>query len=163
MPDIATPDVSVSTTVDAPADRIYDLVSDVTRMGEWSPEALDGEWRKGVDGPAVGARFKGRNQKGWRRWSTDCEVVDAERGRSFAFKVTSFGLGVATWRYRMEEAGGSTRLSEEWTDDRGALVRTGGRLLTGVADRAGHNRETMAATLAALKEAAESTESTQAT
>ena len=147
--------VSVSTTVEAPAERIYDLVSDITRMGEWSPEALDGEWRKGVEGPAVGARFKGKNQKGWRRWTTDCEVIEADPGRAFAVKVTAFGLGVATWGYRMDASDGSTDLSEHWTDDRGGFIRVAGRLLTGVSDRRTHNRETMEETLANLKAAAE--------
>jgi uncharacterized protein YndB with AHSA1/START domain len=154
MSDEAT--VTVSTTVEAAAERVYDLVSDITRMGEWSPEALDGEWRKGVDGPVVGARFKGKNQKGWRRWSTTCEVTEADPGKVFTFRVTSIGgMRVATWRYAMEPAGAGTKVTEEWTDDRGGTMKVLGRLATGVADRADHNRGNMEATLAALKAAAE--------
>ena len=152
----AIADVSVTTEVEAPPERIYDLVSDVTRMGDWSPEAVGARWLRDASGPAVGARFKGKNQKGWRRWSTTCEVVEADRGRRFAFRVTSVGgLPVATWRYRMERAGDRTTLTEEWTDDRAGVMNLLGKLATGVADRKEHNRAGMEQTLASLKAAAE--------
>jgi uncharacterized protein YndB with AHSA1/START domain len=155
MSDEAT--VTVSTTVEAPGERVYDLVSDITRMGDWSPESQGGRWLDGASGPAVGARFKGRNQRGWRRWSTTCEVTEADPGEAFAFRVTSIGgMRVATWRYRMEPAGSSTTVTEEWTDDRGGTMKVLGRLATGVPDRAEHNRAGMQQTLTALKAAAES-------
>jgi uncharacterized protein YndB with AHSA1/START domain len=154
MSDEAT--VTVSTTVDAPAERIYDLVSDITRMGEWSPENAGGRWLGDAPGPAVGARFKGRNQKGWRRWSTTCEVIEADPGEAFAFRVTSVGgLRVATWRYRLAEDGSTTTVSEDWIDDRAGVMKRLGRLVSGVADRASYNRSGMEETLANLKAAAE--------
>jgi hypothetical protein len=39
--------------IDAAPERVYDLVSDITRMGEWSPENLCGHWLDRADGPAV--------------------------------------------------------------------------------------------------------------
>ena len=60
----------VSVTIAAPAERLYDLISDLPRMGEWSPENCGGKWVKGATGPVVGARFRGHNRKGWRRWTT---------------------------------------------------------------------------------------------
>ena len=153
---MAEADVVETISVEAAPERVYDLVSDVTRMGEWSPEAVGATWLGDASGPTVGARFKGKNQKGWRRWSTTCEVVEAEPGQCFAFKVTSVaGLPVATWRYRMEGAGGTTTLSEEWVDDRKGVMNVLGRLATGVADRKDHNRAGMQQTLTNLKAAAE--------
>lgn len=149
-------DVRVSTTIAAPADRLYAMVSDVTRMGEWSPETAEGVWRGGATGPEVGARFSGRNRIGWRRWSTSCRVVEADPGRAFAFDVTSGPLKVSRWAYRFEPAGdGATTVTEEWTDQRGRTIVLLGGLVTGVSDRKAHNRESMVQTLAALKGHAE--------
>ena len=58
----------VSIHIDAPPEHVYDLVTDVTRMGEWSPETHRCRWVEG-DGPAVGARFKGDNRRGRARWA----------------------------------------------------------------------------------------------
>jgi uncharacterized protein YndB with AHSA1/START domain len=49
--------VSVERTIAASPDALWKMVSDVTRMGEWSPENTGGEWLKGATGPAVGAKF----------------------------------------------------------------------------------------------------------
>jgi len=59
---------TASIVVSAPAEALWALVTDVTRTGEWSPEATGGAWIDGATGPAVGARFKGTNRGGpiWR-------------------------------------------------------------------------------------------------
>lgn len=75
-------------TVDAPPDEVWAVVADVTRAGEWSPEATGGRWRGGATGPAVGARFVGSNRHGAFRWSTHCRVTECEPGRRFTFVVT---------------------------------------------------------------------------
>lgn len=150
--------VEVSVEVAAAPSTLYAMVSDVTRMGEWSPENVGCAWLGGATGPAVGTRFKGKNQRGSRRWSSVNEVVEAEPGKAFAFRTSSMGLKVAEWRYRFDgdEAAGTCTVTESWTDERGTLITVLGRLATGVADRDSHNREGMAQTLAALKAAAES-------
>ncbi|HEX7166251.1 MAG TPA: SRPBCC family protein, partial [Acidimicrobiales bacterium] len=63
-------DVQVSTTIGAPPDAVHAIVSDVTRMGEWSPECVRCEWKD-----AARTRFKGYNRRGIRRWSTSSVVV----------------------------------------------------------------------------------------
>jgi uncharacterized protein YndB with AHSA1/START domain len=99
----------------APADRLYQLVSDVTRMGEWSPECYRCEWLDRAMGPAVGARFKGYNRRGWLRWSMICTVTAAEPGRVFAFEVRPRGGKVQSrWRYELEPVEGGTILRESF-------------------------------------------------
>jgi hypothetical protein len=49
--------------IDAKPAELYDLVTDVTRMGEWSPECVRCVWLDGATGPAVGARFRGSNRR----------------------------------------------------------------------------------------------------
>ena len=95
--------------VDASPDAVYAVVSDVTRMGEWSPETVRCQWLDGATGPAVGARFKGSNRRGIARWSTTPTVVAAD-GREFAFVVDD----TTRWSYRCEDDGEGTRLVESF-------------------------------------------------
>jgi hypothetical protein len=158
-------DVSVRVEIAAPAEAIYDLVADMPRMGEWSPECERVEWRGGATGPAVGVGFAGHNRIGWHRWSTHGRITTAQRGSVFAFEVRSlFNLPVSLWSYRFEATpSGTCLVTESTTDRRGALIRTAGRLATGVSDRAQRNRETMATTLDRLRTAAESVARRRAT
>src|SRR5687767_630723 len=115
---MTSPEVKVAERVAAPADALYAMVSDVTRMGEWSPENLGGRWLGAATGPAVGARFRGSNRRGLRRWSTTCTVVAADPGRRFAFEVAFAGIPVARWSYEFAPGNGDTVVTETWTDRR---------------------------------------------
>src|ERR1700722_10878939 len=95
---------SVTVHIDAPAERVWALISDVTRIGEFSPETFEAEWLDGADGPRTGARFRGhvrRNGVGPVYWTT-CTVLAADSEREFAFAVNGpGGMTVNTWRYRL--------------------------------------------------------------
>jgi hypothetical protein len=113
MPETADPATSrdsVSLRIAAPADRLYDIVSDITQMGRLSPECVGGRWLGGATGPAVGARFKGTNKRGLARWSTTNEVVAADPGREFAFETQQSGT---RWAFRFEPDGDGTVVTEE--------------------------------------------------
>jgi len=101
----------------APPERVWELVSDVTRIGEFSPETFDGEWLDGATGPAVGARFRGhvkRNEKGPTYWSP-ATVTECEPGRVFAFVVGPPGRGINTWKYVLEPTpDGGTDVTESF-------------------------------------------------
>ena len=90
---------SVSADIAASPERVYELVSDITRMGEWSPECVRCTWTKGATGPVAGARFKAAN-KGRRgpAWFNTPVVTIAEPGREFAFNRSGPGIGSYTWR-----------------------------------------------------------------
>jgi uncharacterized protein YndB with AHSA1/START domain len=144
-----------SIEIAAPAEKVYAMVSDVTRMPEWSPEQAKTVWVRGASGPAVGARFRGTNKNGWHRWSTSCRVIDATPGKRFAFRVTDYGFSVSDWIYEFEPTATGCKVTESTVDRRGWLIRTGGGPVTGVYNRAEHNLEGIRKTLAALKAAAE--------
>jgi uncharacterized protein YndB with AHSA1/START domain len=142
-----------SVQVDAPPAAVYELVSDVTRMGEWSPETTSAEWIGGATGPAVGARFRGRNRHGVARWSTKPRVVAAEPGREFAFTTTWLGKDNTQWTYRFEPEGGGTRVTEsfEMLVDVPWYFTATERWLMGVKDRKADLERNMAMTLERLK------------
>ncbi|MGN6783099.1 MAG: SRPBCC family protein [Marmoricola sp.] len=98
---------AVTVHMAATAERVWDLVSDVTRIGEFSPETFEARWTRGSTGPEVGAWFKGhvkRNGVGPTYW-TLCKVEECEPGRAFGFTVYAGQRPVNTWRYRIEPAG----------------------------------------------------------
>jgi hypothetical protein len=146
----------VTIEVLAPPSTVYDLVSDIERMGEWSPEVTRCRWIGRRTAGRVGARFRGWSRKGWRRWSTVSTVVEARRPEAFAWRVTFVRLPVATWRYQITPgAGDRTVLEEIAVDERGRLLRRASPYITGSRDRRERNDETMRTTLDRIKQAAE--------
>jgi Polyketide cyclase / dehydrase and lipid transport len=137
----------------APPDAVWALVSDLPRMGEWSPENRGGTWMKGATGPHVGACFKGTNRNGFRRWSTTATVVACEPARAFEIAVSAGPLSVANWRYEFEETQQGCRVTESWIDRRGTFTALMGRVLGD--HSADHARQEMAATLSNLAAAVE--------
>ncbi|MGY1609296.1 MULTISPECIES: SRPBCC family protein [unclassified Geodermatophilus] len=101
---------SDSIVVAASPEEVYDLVSDVTRTGEWSPVCVACWWDEGATGQ-VGDWFTGRNVTPARTWETRSLVVAADRGREFAWLV---GGRLVRWGYLMEPVAGGTRLTETW-------------------------------------------------
>ena len=148
-------DVQVSADIAAPAEKVWSLVSDLPRMGQWSPENTGGKWVGGATGPEVGARFRGSNRKGVRRWSTTCTVTAADEGKKFSFDVSYGPLAISTWEYTFTPTGSGTTVVEEWTDRRPTWMKVAGVPVMGVSDRGEHNRPGMEQTLASLKAAAE--------
>lgn len=147
--------VSVTEHIEAAPEVVYAFVSDLPRMGAWSPENTGGRWLGAATGPVVGARFKGTNRNGARRWSTTCTVVEATPGESFAFDVKAGGLAVARWSYRITPSGAGCDVTETWTDNRNRLTDVIGGLASGVKDRRTFAETSMRTTLARLKAAAE--------
>ena len=146
----------VSRVIAAPADVLYEMVSDLSRMGEWSPENAGGRWRRG-SGPTVGGRFKGRNARGLARWTTNVEVTAAEPGRLFEFVVhLVWPLNyLVTWGYRFEPQSGSTLVTQYRQDHRPTWwVWLGSKQLLRISDPDTHYVTGMEATLEALANAA---------
>ena len=101
---------SVSIIIERAPEEVYDMVADVTRMGEWSPVCKACWWEEG-DGPSVGAVFAGRNETPDRTWETKNKIVAADRGTEFAWEV----LGThARWGYTFAPVDGGTEVTERW-------------------------------------------------
>ena len=151
--------LSVTQEINAPADKVWAMVSDLTRMGEWSPENEGATWLRGATGPVVGAAFRGVNRNGKKKWTTSGTIIELEPGRVVAFRTSAAGFKVAEWRYAFETTSNGCRVTETWIDQRGAIAKALGKPVSGVADRASHNRDSMEKTLERLKSAAESSSS----
>jgi uncharacterized protein YndB with AHSA1/START domain len=102
--------------IDAPVEEVWAVVSDITRVGEWSVECTGCEWIGAVTEPAPGARFRGRNRRNTTRWARTCEVVAVDKPRRFVWRtLPTFLLPDATeWRFELEGNGGHTRLTESF-------------------------------------------------
>jgi hypothetical protein len=148
----------VSIEIAAAPETVFGLVSDITRMGEWSPECVRCSWAKGATGPEVVARFKATN-KGRRgpAWFNTPTVTVADPGREFAFNRNGPGIGSYTWRYLMEPTATGTRLTESFDAERPLwpVMTWLTEKWVGSSDRDADLRRGLTETLARLKAAAE--------
>jgi len=147
--------MSESIYVAASPNDLYALVSDVTRMGEWSPICRDCWWDEG-SGPTVGAWFTGRNETPERTWETRSQVVTADPGREFSWQVNN---GWVHWGYTFDAENDGTRLTETWeflpAGIAGFRERYGAQADDEIAKRRDAARNGIPATLAAIKKSAE--------
>jgi hypothetical protein len=146
-------DIEVSRVIAASPETLYDIVSDLPRMGDLSPENTGGMWVNGATAPDVGAEFRGTNSRGDKHWATTAIVERADRGHEFAFRVRVGPVKVARWTYRFEPVEGGTKVIETWEDMRGWLAKKAAFVTSGVKDRQTHNRDTMTVTLGNLARA----------
>jgi uncharacterized protein YndB with AHSA1/START domain len=152
------PTISLSTEVAADPQTVWSLISDLPRMGEFSPENIGGHWVNGATGPAVGAEFRGTNRNGARKWTTKVRIVACEPGRLLTFDVrTPFGVRVSRWSYVITPTATGCRLTENWYRVGNWLIRRiMGPRVTGRLDRPGYNLHSIQHTLAAVRARAES-------
>jgi hypothetical protein len=107
---------SVSVVVNRSADVVFAAISDVTRVGEWSPECVARRWVDGTTGPAVGAKSEGDNKAvvaglTLKKWTTTSEVTACVPGDVFEFVAE----GYTTWRYELEPDGAGTKVAESFS------------------------------------------------
>lgn len=146
--------VSVERKIRATPERLFALITDLPRMGDWSPEATGGEWLDDTKAAELGARFKGTNRNGPKSWSTLATVTAYDPNQLFSFRISAT-VPIADWSYALVATEDGTIVTETWTDRRNALIKLLGKPFSGVADRASHNRTGMETTLRRLAEAAE--------
>jgi uncharacterized protein YndB with AHSA1/START domain len=105
---------SASVDIDASPDAVWNLVSDVTRMAEWSPECIRAEWVDGASSAKVGAESHGYNRLGTLEWDMRCVITECEPRRRFAFSVPPDSPHATLWRFDLTPAGTGTRLTESF-------------------------------------------------
>jgi len=105
---------AASIEIDAAPEVVWQLVADITRMGEWSPECWRAEWEGDSAGPQVGAHFHGYNRAGTYEWDAPCIVIECEPGKVFAFQVPRTGDVVTRWRFEFAPSATGTTLTESF-------------------------------------------------
>jgi uncharacterized protein YndB with AHSA1/START domain len=107
---------TASIEIVAAPELVYRLITDVTRMGEWSPECYRCTWLDGTDAAVRGARFRGYNKLGLYRWQTTAVITGADEGRSFAFTTIhdKTGREETAWRYDLRPSPAGTVLTESY-------------------------------------------------
>ena len=108
--------VEVSVEVTGTPPQIWDLVTDVTRIGEWSPECVDAWWSDAEhESPTIGARFEGHNRyPGGFEATAQCVVTEASRADTFTWVVLDSDELVdrpgSTWSYQLAPSGPDTTM-----------------------------------------------------
>jgi uncharacterized protein YndB with AHSA1/START domain len=141
----------VSLHMDASPEKVWALVSDVTRIGEFSPETFEAEWTRGSAGPEVGANFRGhvrRNGVGPTYWSP-CRVTACVPNEVFEFAVGVDEVTLNNWGYRLEPDGAGTRVTEYFRIEPNLPMRVYWTLLGPLRSRT--NRNGMRTTLERMK------------
>jgi uncharacterized protein YndB with AHSA1/START domain len=150
--DAGEPIATGRVTINATPAQVYQLISDPTVMVDFAEEVFRVRWLGGAKEGTVGARFRGVNRNGWRRWWTTCQVVEAVPGRRFAYTVrTPFMVPISRWQYDIEPTGDGCTVTEScWLRVPRWFAPIAIRI-TGEPDRAGANQTNIATTLRRLK------------
>jgi hypothetical protein len=105
------PGTFVEVDIDATAEAIWLLVTDINFGAAFSDEFQSAGWAAGVDGPTLGAEFIGTNKNDFMgTWEVSCFINRYQENKEFGWVTTSLENPGARWRFELEEAGGSTKL-----------------------------------------------------
>lgn len=115
---------SVTVSMAAQPQQVWELVSDVRNTGRFSPETFEAEWLGGATGPELGAKFRGhvrRNEIGPVYWTT-CRVTACDPGREFGFEVLIGDRPVNNWHYLFEPSATGTDVTESFFMNEGVFT-----------------------------------------
>jgi uncharacterized protein YndB with AHSA1/START domain len=105
------PSTEVEVLIDAPIERVWQLVSDINLPAQFSTEFLGGRWLD--DAPRVGARFQGRNyHEALGEWETTSFVNRYEPLRVFGWVVTDPDNPSSSWWFELEAEQDGVRLRQ---------------------------------------------------
>lgn len=139
---------TVSLQIDATPEKVWGMVSDIKRMGEWSPECYKTFWIR------RGKVFVGVNKDGKMRWTTFNKVTESVPGQTFAFRTFESGV---EWRYAFAAQDGGTLVTEsrDASRERTPFIKLFYKSMGGYDRRIDVIRAGMTATLERVKAAAE--------
>jgi uncharacterized protein YndB with AHSA1/START domain len=103
------PELETSIEIQAPVARVWEMVSDVRRMAEWSPQVTSTRLRTGFETVGLGTQFTNRNINGEAVWTTHGEIVRFEVEQELAFRIEENWL---VWSFAFESTGVGTRLTQ---------------------------------------------------
>jgi hypothetical protein len=107
---------TVEALTDATPNQVWTIVSDITRVGEWSHECRSGAWLGDAGSAMPGARFTGRNQVGRVAWSRTCEIVAADAPHELVWRTVPSTMfpDSTEWRITIEPHGVGARIVQTY-------------------------------------------------
>ncbi|GAA3027227.1 SRPBCC family protein [Gordonia defluvii] len=103
----ATELLEASLTIDATPEAVWAVVSDLRRMGEWSPQCRKMFIRGNPVG--VGTRTININRRGALVWPTQSTIVRYEKNNTIAWRVAE---NHTVWSYQITPQGDGVLLTE---------------------------------------------------
>jgi hypothetical protein len=158
------PSTEAEVLIAAPAAVVWALVCDIQLPARFSSEFNGGEWLDGANSPAPGARFTGRNHHpAIGNWETTSTICEFQPEQVLGWAVGDPDQPSALWRFTLaaDPDGTGTRLTQWMQIGPGpsgisaaieAMPDKESRILQ---RRLGEHSANMAATLAGIKEVAE--------
>ncbi|OZG26303.1 polyketide cyclase [Williamsia sp. 1138] len=105
---MAAPLLEASTEIKASPEKVWELVSDLKRMGEWSPQCRKVVVRGG--GPVtLGTKTVNVNKRGLLVWPTTAKVVRFEPNKEIAYRITENG---SIWSFTITPTDAGVKLTE---------------------------------------------------
>jgi uncharacterized protein YndB with AHSA1/START domain len=103
---VAAPLLQAQIDIDAPVAKVWALVSDLSRMPQWSPQC---RLMKALGPLRQGTRTINLNRRNKMYWPTTCVVTEVIPEKKMAFQVNQNGT---IWSYELEPTDAGTRLVE---------------------------------------------------
>ncbi len=106
------PGTLVEQDIDAPIERLWELISDIDMPAQFSTEFLGATWSDDVgERPEIGDRFTGRNVHESRgEWEVECFIDRYDAPYQFGWATSDVDSPGARWRFELEPIAGSTRV-----------------------------------------------------
>jgi uncharacterized protein YndB with AHSA1/START domain len=149
---LVAPLLQAQIDIDAPAAKVWTLISDFRRMPQWSPQC---RWMRPFGPLRPGTRTLNLNRRNRLLWTTTCTVVEVIPEQKLAFRVNTNGT---IWSYELEPNGQGTRVIESRHAENGVTAFSSISVKTLFGGTANFERELvegMNASLAKIKAAAE--------
>ncbi len=103
---MAAPILQAEIEINAPVSKVWGLVSDLSRMPEWSPQCRIMK----VLGPIrPGTRTVNLNRRGLLFWPTTSVITEVVPERKIAFKIPA---NTTVWSYELEPTATGTKVIE---------------------------------------------------
>lgn len=149
---MAAPLLQTQIEIDAPVSKVWDLITDFSRMPQWSPQC---RWMKPLGPVRQGTRTFNLNRRGYIFWPTTCTITEVLPEEKLAFRVNTNGT---IWSYQLEATESGTRVTETRHAENGVSAVSNLTMRTFMGGVSAFEEELvdgMNASLASIKAAAE--------
>jgi uncharacterized protein YndB with AHSA1/START domain len=149
---MAAPLLQTQIDINAPVDKVWELITDTRRMPEWSPQCRK---MKTLGPLRQGTRTLNLNRRKRLYWTTTSTITEVIPQRKFAFRVNTNNT---IWSYELEPTATGTRVVESRHAENGVKPASNflvNMLFGGVPSFEDELVDGMNASLARIKAAAE--------